>query len=228
MSPTAGPVGSVAEALTTMDNGYQSYVTPESQSVQEILHNILGAPPYEISQTGFNDIRDWVATNIDYLSDEERWGKDYWQTPEETLLYRTGDCEDSSILLCSLLRASGIGAQQVFVALGDDGQGEGHAFVIDDWNQDGNWQRIEPQAPAQSSLHSWLDGLRTNPDVELDKYDITAAFNDLYYCDNSGASLSWMEGQVDVWTLANLTSTLHDIVNALSRVTQYLLGLLFN
>ncbi len=226
VSSATYPVGSVAEALPTTESEFESYITPECQSVQETLHDILGDPPYELSQTGFDDIRDWVAANIDYMSDEERWGGDYWQTPEQTLLYRTGDCEDFSILLCSLLRAYGIDAEQVYVALGDDGQGEGHAFLIEDWNQDGEWQRIEPQAPAQLSSYSWLEGLKPNPDSELDKYHITTAFNDLYSFDDE--SSSWMEDQANVWTLTKLTTTVGDIVQRLSRLAEYLLGLLFS
>jgi hypothetical protein len=178
------PASSIANWLPPTESEFKSYITPECQSVKEALRDILGDPPYELSQVGFDDIRDWVAINIDYMSDEERWDEDYWQTPEETLSYHTGDCEDFSILLCSLLRAYGIDAEQVYVALGVDDEGEGHAFLIEDWYHDGEWRRIEPQAPAQfSSWHSWF-GL-PNPDSRLDEYEIAAAFNDLYYYDES-------------------------------------------
>jgi predicted transglutaminase-like cysteine proteinase len=225
-SSAAYPVGSTAGAPSTTESQFQSYVTPERQSVQETLYGILGAPPYELTQTGLDDIRDWVADNIDYKSDEEQWGEDYWQTPDETLRLRTGDCEDFSILLCSLLRAYGFDAEQVFVALGDDGQGEGHAFVIEDWNQNGDWGRIEPQAPTRVSSLGWFNGLKTNPDAELDNYDITVAFNDLYYTDNSD-SFSWSADKANVWRLSDLTRIVRDMANGLSRVTQYLWGLLF-
>jgi len=228
MSSSIHPTGSIAELPSTADSGLQSYVTPDCQAVQETLHDVLGAPPYELSQTGFNEIRDWVADNIDYKSDEEQWGEDYWQSSEETLLLRTGDCEDFSVLLCSLLRAYGIDAQQVFVALGDDDEGEGHAFVIEDWSEVGDWQRIEPQAPAQLSSFTWLEALETDPDAELDKYDITTAFNDVYYYDDNDGSFSWMEARANVWTLAGLMATVSDAVKAVSGVTQYLLGLLFS
>jgi hypothetical protein len=178
------PESSAPYELPMTESKFKLYITPECPSVKEALQDILGDPPYELSQAGFDDIRDWVAINIDYMSDEERWGEDYWQTPEETLSYHTGDCEDFSTLLCSLLRAYGIDAEQVYVALGADDEEDGHAFLIEDWNHDGEWQRIESQAPAQlSSWHSWF-GL-PNPDSRLDKYEITAAFNDLYYYDES-------------------------------------------
>jgi hypothetical protein len=178
------PGSSIAHELLMTESEFKSYITPECQSVKEALQDILGDPPYGFSQVSFDDIRDWVADNIKYKPDEERWGEDYWQTPEETLSYRTGDCEDFSILLCSLLRAYGIAAEQVYVALGVDGEEDGHAFLTEDWNNDGEWQRIESQAPVQlSSWHSWF-GL-SSPDSRLDEYEITAAFNDLYYYDES-------------------------------------------
>jgi len=220
------PESSIASELPMTESESKSYVTPECPSVKEALQDILGEPPYEASQSGFDDIRDWVAINIDYMSDEERWGEDHWQTPEETLSYRTGDCEDFSILLCSLLRAYGIGAEQVYVALGVDGEEDGHAFLIEDWYHAGEWRRIEAQASARVSSWRRLIGLRTHhPDSALDKYEISAAFNDIYYYDESS---SWDEEQANVWTLANIATTVGDIARRLSQILEYLLGLLLN
>ncbi len=42
---------------------------------------------------------DWVCRNIAYRHDVA----EFWQFPSETLVRRQGDCEDSSLLLCSLL-----------------------------------------------------------------------------------------------------------------------------
>ena len=106
-------------SVCTTESEFKSYVQPESPSVKQALQNILGEPPYEISQGGFDAIRDWVADRIDYVSDSKKWGVyDRWQTAEETLSLGTGDCEDFAILLCSLLRAYGIDAEHVYVALG--------------------------------------------------------------------------------------------------------------
>jgi len=225
------PESSIAHWLPATESEFKSYITPECQSVTEALLDIIGDPPYELSQDGFDDIRDWVANNIKYKSDEERWSEDYWQTPEETLSYRTGDCEDFSILLCSLLRAYGINAERVYVALGvDDGSKEpGHAFLIEDWYRDGVWRRVESQSTAQfSSWHLWFGPPNPHPDSELDKYEITAAFNDLYYYDGDDESFSWSEDQANVWTLTKMTTIVGDIVQLLSRLAEYLLGLLFS
>jgi hypothetical protein len=124
------------DSITTPSSPYteseaKSHITPESRLIDDCLKDILGDPPYQPSQDGFGLIRDWVAYNIDYVLDEEQWGvDDYWQTPEETLSLRTGDCEDFAILLCTLLRAYGINENQVYVVLGVDSEGYGHAFLI--------------------------------------------------------------------------------------------------
>ncbi len=180
------PESSTARELPTMEFDFKSYITPDCPWVEGTLQGILGDLPYEPSQVGFDDIRDWVADNIKYKSDEDRWGEDYWQTPEETLSYSTGDCEDFSTLLCSLLRAYGLDAEQIYVVLGVDDKEDGHAFLIEDWNHDGEWRRIESQAPAQlSSWYLWFGPPKAHPDSELDEYEITEAFNDLYYYDES-------------------------------------------
>ncbi len=45
----------------------------------------------------------WVRDNIEYLAETG----DYWQSPTETLELGTGDCEDHSILLASIITALG-------------------------------------------------------------------------------------------------------------------------
>jgi hypothetical protein len=180
------PEGPITYWLPATEPEFKSCIMPECQAVKETLQDILGEPAYTVSQVGFDDIRDWVADNIEYKSDEERWGKDCWQTPEETLSYSTGDCEDFSTLLCSLLRAYGIDAERVYVALGINDEEYGHAFLIEDWYHDGEWQRIESQAPAQLSFrHPSFNPSQAHPDSELYEYEINAAFNDLYYYDES-------------------------------------------
>lgn len=221
------PESSIASWLPATESEFKSYVAPECPSVEEALRGILGNPPYELSQVSFNDIRDWVAANIHYVSDGERWGMDYWQTPKETLSYRTGDCEDFSILLCSLFRAYGIDAERVYVALGVNGDSEepGHAFLIEDWYLDGEWRRIESQVPVQfSSLHSWL-GLPT-ADSRLNEYEITAAFNDLLYYD--AEPFTGSEEQADVGILTKMINIVGSIVERLSRLADYLFGLLLS
>ena len=173
-------------SLWTEDE-FKALITPDCQLVKDCLQDILGAPPYELSKDGFDDIRDWVADNIEYMPDEEQWGvDDYWQTSEETLSLGTGDCEDFAILLCTLLRAYGIDAERVYVAIGVDDKGQGHAFLIEDWYLGGEWRVIEPQVEAQP-FHPGrrFEDFNLADFRLLREYEIIVGFNDLYYYDES-------------------------------------------
>ena len=66
-------------------------------------------------QARYPDIPDWrkaviaaniVKTNMNYVRDDF----DHWNLPWETLRDGKGDCEDYSIMLCSILRALGMDA----------------------------------------------------------------------------------------------------------------------
>ena len=165
----------------------KAYITPNCTLVWDCLQDILGDPPYELSKDGFDAIRDWVAANIEYKSDEEQWGvEEYWQTPEETLALYTGDCEDFAILHCTLLRAYGIGEEQLYVAVGVDNDGYGHAFLIENWYLDGEWRAIEPQVGTEPSHPGRrFEDFNLADFLLLRHYEIVAAFNDFLYYDES-------------------------------------------
>jgi len=164
----------------------KAYIIADCPLVKERLQDILGDPSYELTKAGFAAIRDWVTDNtdnIEYMSDEEQWGvDDYWQTPEEALSLGTGDCEDFGILLSSLLRAYGINEEHVYVALGVDDGGYGHAFLVENWYLDGEWRAVELQAPTQVFPGPPKFNL---VDAKLDDFEIIVGFNDVYYHDES-------------------------------------------
>jgi hypothetical protein len=113
----------------------QFYVTPRDPIIQNIV-NFVG--------TGVDSLYAWVGDNVRYVYDNVSHGvSEYWQLPYETLNLTTGDCEDVAFLLCSLMRAAGVSAENVFVAGGtvDDG---GHAWVIH--GTSGGWRSLEPTA----------------------------------------------------------------------------------
>lgn len=64
-------------------------------------------PSYDIPDLGFETVvqlGDWMRTSIEYVSDLEAHGThEYWQTPLETYTLRTGDCEDSTLLMMFLI-----------------------------------------------------------------------------------------------------------------------------
>jgi predicted transglutaminase-like cysteine proteinase len=109
------------------------YVTPNDPSVQAQLLEI---------GNDLNTIYSWVGENIRYELDSDIYGtEEYWQFPYESLALKTGDCEDQAFLLASLARASGVKAEDIFVALGTI-DNQGHAWVI--VRTQIGWRTLEP------------------------------------------------------------------------------------
>ncbi len=65
----------------------------------------------------------WVCKRIEYRSDDGEW----WRFPAETIVGTQGDCDDSAILLCSLLR----NFTDCYAVVGSY-RGFGHAWVQTD------------------------------------------------------------------------------------------------
>ncbi len=148
------------------------YVMPDDPAVQSLLHDILHSELKILSD--FEALRDWAAWHISYKYDQSVHSvNEYWQLPAETLELRTGDCEDFAILLCSLLRAYGVPANQVYVAVGVSKDKTYHAYLVEKWYQ-GIWRVAEPQAGAWSGvfLGDWLTSA---------SFETLAHFNDQYY-----------------------------------------------
>jgi hypothetical protein len=80
------------------------------------------------------------AGRIRYVPDSK--GRDYWQTPEETLEKGIGDCEDIAIYTHHLLLRKGIKAEVVVGLLGPNAK-HGHCWV--EYEQDGGRFIIEPK-----------------------------------------------------------------------------------
>lgn len=131
-----------------------------SSTNSEVIRRALqemGLP--QARDPGTFDLRAWkiweyVAGNVEYITDKSSFGlDDFWLFPEETLILRKGDCEDSSFLLATLLLASGISEHCVRVVLGKistpDGA-YGHAWVVYQ-NESGRWCLLESTLDAVPS-----------------------------------------------------------------------------
>lgn len=92
-------------------NDIREFVQPQNPDVLAV---------YSQYGPGYWALYDFVCRNINYRRDIG----EFWQTPSETLK-GIGDCEDTSILLTSLIRAGGV--PNCYVALGSLG-GYGHAW----------------------------------------------------------------------------------------------------
>lgn len=68
-----------------------------------LASNILANNSDIYSIQAVADAFDWVRGHITYVYDTQ----DHWQSPAETLSWRTGDCKDQSILLASIVDQMG-------------------------------------------------------------------------------------------------------------------------
>lgn len=144
------------------------YITPDDPLVLQTLANITT----NALIPDWIEIRDWVANNIEYTADNEVHGvAEYWQFPNETLTLRTGDCEDFSILLCSLLRANGWDENEVYVVLGAKDE-QYHGWVKLNIDVIG-WQSLEPEAGALNTL--------VGDFLSLSGFEAMYMFNDIYF-----------------------------------------------
>ncbi|MDH5779634.1 MAG: transglutaminase-like cysteine peptidase [Candidatus Bathyarchaeota archaeon] len=125
------------------------FITPDDPIVRNTVDNIMRNK--FILYPGWMAIKDWVAGEIEYSYDSTSHGtRNYWQLPRETILSGSGDCEDFSILMVSLLRAAGWSVNEAYVVVGCDTDGC-HAWVRLNVDIIG-WQNLEPQ----SGTIGWL------------------------------------------------------------------------
>lgn len=136
-------------------HGIRGLVQPQNPLVKKIADVLINAPDF-IEAT-----QDFVHT---YTTYESEIG-DFWAMPEEMLDKRSGDCDDSAILVCSILR-NYIPADQVFCAVGvkRNGKTEGHMWV--QLNTGGDDFIVESTAGSNAPLRG--------------KYVLSALFNDKY------------------------------------------------
>jgi len=117
---------------------------PDVGSVKEFLQDNISIG-YQLKSEGklphFTGSRDyvmlkilkWVRENITYLPDIKRFNTvEKWQNVDETLTYKTGDCEDGAILIYVLARLHRINPAQLYLTTGNvktrTGKG-GHCYI---------------------------------------------------------------------------------------------------
>jgi hypothetical protein len=147
-----------------------SFITPNDPSVISLRDEIL-KDSIAVLTPDWMKFRDWVGNKIEYRSDSEIHGEtEYWQFANETIQLETGDCEDFSILLCSLLRSNGWETNSVYVVVGKQNN-QYHAWVKLIWND--LQYNIEPQGSGFDVLIGDL--------TFLSGYQAVCYFNDLEF-----------------------------------------------
>ena len=119
------------------------FVTPNDPSVVSLKNEIL-QDNIALLTPDWMALRDWVGARSESVSDSVIHNEtEYWQFSNETLHLETGDCEDFSILLCSLLRSNGWASDSVYVVIGEQNN-QYHAWVR--LIYEGRPYNIEPQS----------------------------------------------------------------------------------
>jgi hypothetical protein len=101
----------------------EPYVRPidaENATLRAMAVSIVNGGPYGDKEYQVNKAYRYVVEQYSYYNDPR--ARDYIQAPYETIAIRGGDCEDLSILLCSLLENLGI---RTYLVLTDS-----HAYCL--------------------------------------------------------------------------------------------------
>ena len=103
--------------VTSLQSWFDDIVLNPCLELIEVANSIPDNKDYDYVMT---DILRWVKDNIKYIPDNLQWKlPEYWQTPQETLTLRKGDCEDGALLICALARYKGVPSNRVVIFAGD-------------------------------------------------------------------------------------------------------------
>ena len=112
----------------------------------------------------------WITRKIWYKHDSDQWGvKEYWQTWEQTLALRTGDCEDFAIVAHEVLTRMGLSPYIVCVEYwkGYQRVNDGHA-VCAYYNKDRQkWYYIGTEGHKKCGATIQSVAERVSPDAKI-------------------------------------------------------------
>lgn len=103
---------------------YMAAIDSELPKIKTQAASLASGIPHTRQQDVIYAIFKWVTENVEYRKDPDgSWGNgDYIQPPLQTIESLAGDCDDSSILLASLLESLGIKTYLIFIPR--------HVFVL--------------------------------------------------------------------------------------------------
>ncbi|MFW6122334.1 MAG: transglutaminase-like domain-containing protein, partial [Petrotogales bacterium] len=191
---------------------YQQFVTPTDSIVQEISKGIIPQQAYELAVDWV-----WVSDSILHKQPEK------WLFPSqflsETSSYPTNpvygnivsDCSEQANTLTSILRASGVSAENVRVVIGEvnfDGNSGGHAWV--EIKEDGKWMVLDPTCGPFYDEENKVLKSRNGVNYYYWKYhpypveDIWVYYNDVYFTDENKEVASGWSTPYGVFTDADI------------------------
>ena len=123
----------IYERFGQVEEDAKQFVTPYDEDVEDLVDWLVS--PFDPGDWNkawddFRSMYSWIRNNIEYSYDSPLpvlpldlleggdlgWFKEFWQFPYETIYLGTGDCEDQSLLLTSMIK--------------NYGQGEAYAYCI--------------------------------------------------------------------------------------------------
>lgn len=139
---------------TVFDNSAIHFVRPDDKYVQTVVEHIESKTEGESIHTRATAALWFVQSTISYKDDQNLYGtSEFWAFPVETLFLRHGDCEDTTILLCSIYQAMGIDCALLdysnHEAVGVD-LGDGHYHFCETTSS-------SPQEIGSTNLHYWSE-----------------------------------------------------------------------
>jgi predicted transglutaminase-like cysteine proteinase len=166
--------------------GYKDRINVDVRNMIWADDNILERISGHIQGTNDQKARwcqKFVVSQIKYVGDKKKANiAECWQFPNETLITKTGDCEDGAILMASLMLNAGIPEWRVRVTAGLVKAGKaaetgGHAYVTYCRETDNNWVVLD-WCYLQDSKVEVKDKPLMKAKVEYK--DIWFSFNNLY------------------------------------------------
>lgn len=147
-------------------------ITPNTKQICDIYDGLVAPTRGETIWNCWN----YVCTHIRY----KRERGDVWAFPYQTLWQKCGDCEDSSFLLCSLLRHNDLlSVEEVWATLGTYGLLlEGHAWVtvlLDGkrWVMETTLSKAPQEVVAETFPHSPSIYFNDKTCVELGSFPVS-------------------------------------------------------
>ena len=131
-----------------------SHISAMSDSFKIMYKEAFGSDPTSDDYVKF--VTAFVQICIDYDYDEADNDREYWRYPLETLCDRTGDCEDTSILIAALIDAGGYNGGIILIP--------NHAMG----------------AVCSDDLTGTYSNMRNSSVYSLDFYPIESTFNEFH------------------------------------------------
>jgi hypothetical protein len=135
----------IYERFGQVEEDARQFVTPNDEDVEALVEWLVtpfDSTDWNKAWEDFLTMFRWVRNNIEYSYDSPlpvlpldlleggdlEWFKEFWQYPVETIYWGTGDCEDQSLLLASMIKNYGHGETYAY-CIGISNGESGHVAV---------------------------------------------------------------------------------------------------